>query len=86
MRSNRVRKPAGGCRCMQNAMCRIEGLEETLRDLMDATEGVLDFSGAPLIKNAKQFGIYADKALAAIHRATDLLTSPIREAGGEVEG
>lgn len=66
---------------MQNAMCRIEGLEETLRDLMDAAEGVIDFAGVPLVRDADQFYYHVERARACVTRAMEILTKPTNEAG-----
>ena len=60
----------GGCRCMKNADARIEALEEVLRDLVSAAEGVRDFGGPP----AGLFSEYCDKMNDEINRAYELLT------------
>ena len=71
----------GGCRCMKNADARIDGLEEVLRDLVDAADGALLFAGQPLVQDKKGFDEYASKAYEAISRAEAIL-----KAGVEVDG
>ena len=70
----------GPCRCMRDSDARIDGLEEVLRDLVDATDGVLSFAGAPLIQDKKGFDEYASKAYEAISRAEAILKAGVEVA------
>lgn len=70
-----MRTQGGKCRCMERADREIAVLREVLEGLVDATEGIRDFGGEPLVRDKAHYAAELAKANACIERAYEVLTT-----------